>query len=103
MLEFLQRLRVLSEQRRRASASETELQSAFKARGLNFMDLDPVIHGALLREALLHGAGNAVSTFVEITGEVEGDNDLSVAQKAAMLVDTYRERGQSFGAVMPSR
>lgn len=60
--------------------------------GMNFMHLHPVIHGAILEEAVAMGVEQAVSNFLEIAETIEQRGDLSEGEKAQALKEVYKQR-----------
>ena len=76
--------------------AQQELVVAFNAIGTNFMHLHPLIHRALLMEAIMTGTEATMEKYIElVTGleEYEGGTD---DQKANVLLELYRARGQKF-------
>jgi len=78
---------------------QNELRVAFAAAGLNdFMQLDSVIHGALLHEAKEVGTEQTIATFVEMALKIQdvpaelGDD----TTRANVLKAIYAERGKRF-------
>jgi hypothetical protein len=68
--------------------------------GMNFMHLHPVIHSALLKEALVTGVEETIENFAKLTEEVQHYSDeMSDDVRASVLREIYRERSQKFGAI----
>jgi hypothetical protein len=82
-----------------AQTAQRELTVAFDALGLNFMQLDPVVHGALMKEAMVLGTEAAVANFVKMTEAAQNyEGDVTDDQKANVFREYYRARGEKFAA-----
>jgi hypothetical protein len=77
---------------------QNELTVVFAAAGRNFMQLDSVIHGALLHEAKEVGTEQTVATFIEMAVKIQaapaelGDD----TTRANVFKAIYAERGKRF-------
>ena len=71
---------------------QRKLANEFLTHGIDFMSMDPVVHLAILTEAILF---NRISRTVEMffeTAEMVGQQCATDDDKAAMLVETYRKK-----------
>jgi len=73
-----------------ALETQKQLQEEFAALGINFMQLHPLIHGSVLREATFTGVPLALQHFHEYSQHVAG-LDATDDEKAETLLDIYRE------------
>jgi hypothetical protein len=83
-----------------AKTAQQELTVAFDAIGVDFMALHPVIHGAILKEAMVRGTEAASAQFIVFStalDEGSGTDD----QKANVLREIYRAR--SDGPYTPTK
>jgi hypothetical protein len=74
-----------------AKIAQQNLTVAFDAIGVDYMKLHPVIHRAILKEAMVRGAEAAAAQFVSFAialDEGDGTHD----EKANILRDIYRVR-----------
>ncbi|GLS37230.1 hypothetical protein GCM10010869_28230 [Mesorhizobium tianshanense] len=86
--------RATSEAIDEAQRVQRELTDEFARSGLDFMTLHPIIHGAVLAEALAFGRiDRTVEMFFEIA-EMIGRKALSEEDKAKMLLDVWKDRAE---------
>jgi hypothetical protein len=79
-----------------AFKTQRKLQEEFAALGINFMQLHPLIHGSVLREATFAGVPLALQHFHEYSQHVAGLNATD-DEKAETLLDIYREHERAVG------
>lgn len=79
-----------------ALKTQRKLQEEFAALGINFMQLHPLIHGSVLREATFAGVPLALQHFHEYSQHVAG-LDATDDEKAETLLDIYREHERAVG------
>ena len=72
-----------------AVETQKQLQEEFAALGINFMQLHPLIHGSVLREATFAGVPLALQHFHEYSQHVAG-LDTTDDEKAEALLAIYR-------------
>jgi hypothetical protein len=82
-----------------ARAAQRELCVAFDANGQNFMNLHPIIHGALMKEAMVSGTEATFEKYVEIVTALD-EQDGTDDQKANVLLEFYRAREKQFGEAL---
>jgi hypothetical protein len=78
-----------------ANNTQGELTDTFRMAGLDFMQLDATVHGALLKEAMVTGIDATMETFTKTCEELQrapGDDET----KAKVLREWYGERGERF-------
>jgi len=74
-----------------AKIAQQDLTVAFDAIGVDYMELHPVIHRALRKEAMVRGAEAAAAQFVSFASALnEGDGTHD--EKANILREIYRVR-----------
>jgi hypothetical protein len=84
---------------KKAQNAQRELTVAFDAISMNFMDLDPVVHGALLKEAMALGAEKAVANFIKLVGDMGAyDKPIDGESMAKVLREIYRARAEQIDA-----
>jgi hypothetical protein len=54
-----------------AKRSRSELKEAFAGIGMNFMQLHPLLHRAILREAIATDTSSAIAAFAENVGRAQ--------------------------------
>jgi hypothetical protein len=92
-------LRAAKQQYQAAQNAQRELTIAFDAIGMNFLHLDPVIHHALLKEAMAFGAEKAVENFVKLVDGIESyEGSTTEDNKANVLREIYRARAAKIDA-----
>ncbi len=89
-------LKAAKQQHDRAKTAQRELTVAFRAIGVNFMNLHPVVHRAVLKEAMATSPEQAVEFFVELSSEISGYEGVSDDRKANVLLEIYRARDSKF-------
>jgi hypothetical protein len=73
-------------------SSRRALTEEFKKYDFNFMNIDPVLHNALIDEVVLFGrVERTVKMFFETAQQIE-KTDASSDEKAQMLVEAYRAK-----------
>ena len=82
----------MKERHRRAKTAQADLKEGFSLFGIDFMQLHPTLHGALLREAMVVGAAETLENFAAITTEVEQTPGLDADGKAKLVIERYRNR-----------
>jgi hypothetical protein len=89
-------LKSWKEQASRAKQIQEELCVAFKeSTGSNFMNLNPILHNCILKEAIVLGAEKAIDNFIALSTSIEAyDGDVSEEQKAKLLMAIYAERAK---------
>ena len=88
MLAFLKAAKL---KERAAAESRRKLTVAFGAIGMDFMQLHPVIHGALLKEAIATSSEAVLEVYlraIETLLECPGTDEM----KAQELLEIYTER-----------
>jgi hypothetical protein len=71
------------------------LAAAFEAIGLNFTELNPIVHNALLKEALATSTDQAIARFCETLRAIDGSG-VSHDGKANVLREFYGYRARQF-------
>jgi hypothetical protein len=97
--ENLPHLAALQDIVNHAVKTQRRLQEEFAAFGINFMELDPLIHGSVLREATFAGVPLALQHFHEHSQHVAG-LDVTDDEKARTLLAIYREHERAVGEAM---
>jgi hypothetical protein len=75
--------------------AKIELGVAFEAIGMNFMELNPIVHNALLKEALATSADTAMANFSETLSAIEASG-ASHEGKSNVLREFYGYRARQF-------
>jgi hypothetical protein len=92
MLAFLKAAKLKD---RATVESQRKLTMAFGAIGMDFMQLHPVIHGALLNEAIATSSEAAMEVYlkaVEALLDAPGTDEM----KAQVLLEIYTDRANKF-------
>jgi hypothetical protein len=77
-----------------ASAIQKELQNEFAEADINFMELHPIMHRAILKDAMNFGVPMATARFqkyAEGLVQMQGSDD----EKSELLLDLYRTLDQT--------
>ena len=74
-----------------AKTAQQDLTVAFDAIGIDFMELQPVIHKAIRNEAIVRSAEAAAAQFVLFTSALD-EGDGTDEEKANILQEIYRAR-----------
>jgi hypothetical protein len=77
-------------------AAQLELVEAFGRFGLDFMQLHPDLHRILLEEALLFRRPDRTAEMFFEIAEMVAQKSIPEEEKALLLLDIWRERGQLF-------
>jgi hypothetical protein len=99
MFGIFRRLKEASAVHDHAREIQKKLQEEFSALGINFMQLHPLIHGSVLREATFAGVPLALQHFHEYSQHVAG-LDVTDDEKANILLDIYREHERTVNEAM---
>jgi ABC-type transporter Mla subunit MlaD len=78
-----------------ATQAQRELTAAFEAIGMNFSKLNPIVHNALLKEALATSAGSAMANFNEVLSTLQ-ESTASEEGKLGVLREFYAYRAKQF-------
>jgi len=78
-----------------ATRAKIGLAAAFEAIGLNFIELNPIVHNALLKEALATSTDQAMAKFCETLSAIEGSG-VSHDGKTNVLREFYGYRARQF-------
>lgn len=89
-LAALQDVAWIAAREKNALDIQQRLQQEFAALEINFMELHPLIHGSILREAISAGIASALRHFHEYA-EYAAGLDTTDDEKARILLDLYRE------------
>ncbi|MGM4959828.1 hypothetical protein [Bradyrhizobium sp. 604_D8_N2_3] len=76
-----------------AESSRSELSEFFKAIGIDFMQLHPIVHNVLIREAIMSGAEATVEEFISAAQPLEQRN-ITAEEKANLLIEIYEGRAK---------
>ena len=74
-----------------ARIAQQDLIVAFAAIGVDYMELHPVIHRAIRKEAMVRGADAAAAQFVSFASALD-EGDGTPDEKASILREIYRVR-----------
>jgi hypothetical protein len=85
----------MSQKLQQATQARTELAIAFEAIGMNFTELNPIVHNALLKEALATSAVSAMATFKDVLSKVQ-NSTASKEGKMGVLREFYAYRARQF-------
>ena len=83
------------DQLQRATQAQLELTAAFDAIGMNFKELNPIVHNALLKEALATNPDTATANFSEAMSALE-ESTASDDVKTRVLREFYADRARLF-------
>ena len=78
-----------------ATQAQIELRVAFEAIGMNFTELNPIVHNALLKEALATSTDTAMANFSEALSALE-ESTVSDEAKTRVLREFYADRARQF-------
>ncbi|MGZ5870943.1 MAG: hypothetical protein ACXWKP_02405 [Bradyrhizobium sp.] len=83
------------EKLRQISQAKKEFTAAFEAIGMNFIQLNPIVHNALLKEALATSTAKAMTNFIEALSVLE-KSGASREGKTNVLREVYGYRARQF-------
>jgi hypothetical protein len=83
------------EKLQQATQAQMELTVAFEAIGINFIELNPIVHNALLKEALATSMDTAMANFSEALSALE-ESTASDEAKTRVLREFYADRARQF-------
>ena len=75
--------------------AKIELAVAFEAIGMNFIELNPIVHNALLKEALATSPDKAMANFSKAWSAVK-ESGASLEGKMNVLREFYGYRARQF-------
>jgi ABC-type transporter Mla subunit MlaD len=78
-----------------ATQAQIELKVAFEAIGVDFTELNPIVHNALLKEALATSTDIAMANFSEALSAL-AESTASDEAKTRVLREFYADRARQF-------